>query len=800
MTVAVGVSLGALSAAQGAFVQARPIWPEGKQTEMNLFVGFRSQFEATSADRPVLRVTASTVYRAFLNGTFLGYGPARAAHGSFRVDEWDLRGRLRPGSNVVAIEVAGYNANSFYLLDQPSFLQAEVTDGQNVLCHTGGADTNFSAHILPQRAQHVQRYSFQRPFTEYYRLTPDCSSWMSDIPTTPPAVKAADQPGRSLLERRIPYPRFSCLQPIEHVAGGTLNTDVTPANPYRDRSLTDIGPKLKGFPEPELEVCMSAEVEKMAIATTASICQPWEPSSRIALPEKGFHIVDFGRDLTGFIGATVQATTATKLYMAFDEMLTNGDVDFRRLGAVNIVGYELQPGTYRIETFEPYTLRYLKFLAPAAGCQISDVYIREYANDDVWQASFAASDPKLNQVFEAGRETYRQNAVDLFMDCPSRERAGWLCDSFFSARTAADLSGNALIEKNFLENFAVAPSFEHIPGGMLPMCYPSDHYDGVFIPNWAMWFVVELEEYVHRTGDDMLAKQLEPRVMALFDYLKQFANEDGLLEDLPGWVFVEWSKANDFVKGVNYPSNMLYVGALDAAARLYEQNALAGQAQAIRSRIQTQSFNGEFFVDNAVRDDKKLRRTNNVSEVCQYYAFLFGAASPDTHAKLFKQLCEQFGPQRAQTNAFPDVHPANAFIGYQLRLELLSRAGESQEIAKELLGYFEKMAQATGTLWEHGNPTASCNHGFSSHAVHALYRDVLGLYAIDPHKHTVHVRLPKTDLNWCEGRMPVGQGFVALRWWREGEQIFYRLNTPAGYSVKVDNLSGREAVRAEIGR
>ena len=29
---------------------------------------------------------------------------------------------------------------------------------------------------------------------------------------------------------------------------------------------------------------------------------------------------------------------------------------------------------------------------------------------------------------------------------------------------------------------------------MLPMCYPSDHNDGVFIPNWAMWFVVQLKD------------------------------------------------------------------------------------------------------------------------------------------------------------------------------------------------------------------------------------------------------------------------------------------------------------------
>ena len=112
-----------------AFLAAKPIWPEGRENEKNLFVGFRAVFEAKTPNKVFLRATGSTLYRVFLNGEFLGHGPARGPHGYFRVDEWDLTSRLKPGPNVVAFEVAGYNANSYYLLDQPSFLQAEVVGG-----------------------------------------------------------------------------------------------------------------------------------------------------------------------------------------------------------------------------------------------------------------------------------------------------------------------------------------------------------------------------------------------------------------------------------------------------------------------------------------------------------------------------------------------------------------------------------------------------------------------------------------------------------------------------------------------
>ena len=57
------------------------------------------------------------------------------------------------------------------------------------------------------------------------------------------------------------------------------------------------------------------------------------------------------------------------------------------------------------------------------------------------------------------------------------------------------------------------------------MCYPADHYDGVFIPNWAMWFVLELGEYAERTSDRELVARAREKVYALLDYFRRFENE-----------------------------------------------------------------------------------------------------------------------------------------------------------------------------------------------------------------------------------------------------------------------------------
>jgi alpha-L-rhamnosidase len=280
--------------------------------------------------------------------------------------------------------------------------------------------------------------------------------------------------------------------------------------------------------------------------------------------------------------------------------------------------------------------------------------------------------------------------------------------------------------------------------------------------------------------------------MKLIEFFKQYRNSDGLLEKLPGWVFVEWSKANEFTQDVNYPSNMLYARMLEAAARLYGLPELAREAERMREVIRQQSFDGEFFVDNAKRVDGKLQITRNRTEVCQYFAFFFGVATPESHPKLWQTLARDFGPKRRETKAFPEVHPANQFIGNVLRLELLSRSGLCQQVADEAFGYWLFMADKTGTLWENDGDYASCNHGFASHAVRVLNRDVLGLARVDVVKKEVDLRFANLKLEWCEGSLPTPDGTVALRWRKDDNKLRYKIAVPAGYSVKASALDGLE--------
>lgn len=785
------------------FFSAKPIWPGGLAGQMNYMVNFRAIFNLTEIRKATLKIATATLYKAYLNGEFLGYGPARAAKGCFRVDELNITDKLSLGHNILAIEVAVYNAETNYLVTQPEFLQAEAICAGEVLASTMGDGAQFEAAFCAERVQKVPRFSAHRAFMEYYRLQSGSTLWKTNPDYEFDKLACPAMPEKKLLSRQVDYPEFMLRVPIKTIESGTFRLEEATDDSWKPAFTPMVGRLIKGYAPSEYEVNPVSDLLKVKACRKTDGGNVGSCNAPSAFHSGDYRILDFGTNLSGLIGFDIKAETKVKLLLVFDEILLNHDVDVKRAGLNSLIGYELEPGSYRLESFETYSLKYLKILVLDGSCEIGNIYIREYVNPDVYRSDFACSDMKLNRLFEGGRETYRQNAVDLFTDCPSRERGGYLCDSFFTARAGFLLSGNTKVERNFFENYLLADGFDRMPEGMIPMCYPSDPRTNfrkvtpfaTFIPNWALWFIVQLEEYSKRSDDSGLVKQLKTRVLGILSYLKPFENEDGLLEGLDGWVFVEWSKANDYVQDVNYPSNMLYAGAMAATGRLYGMDGLVGRSDALKAKIREQSFDGTFFIDNAVRENGKLTVTKNKSEVCQYYAFFFGIAAPETYADLWKALVTEFGPNRNEAEVYPEIGKANAFIGNYLRLELLSRFRMGRQLVRESRDYFLYMVDQTGTLWEHSEDTASCNHGFASHIVYWLYKNVLGVREIDISAKTISIAVEDLDLCWCEGRIPLERGFLSMRWWKEQGSILYTLDVPEGFIVTVENGTDLPLVR-----
>ena len=762
------------------FEQAAPVWPMGCEAETNSFFGFRAKLVFKDGDTPLLRVTGCSDYRISVNGRHAGWGPARAAKGWFRVDEIPLN--VEPGTNVVAIEVAGYNCESFYHMNQSPFLQAEVIVNGQVAAATGSSRP-FEVQRLP-RVQKVVRYSWQRTFSEYYRLSPGFDDWKTGRGEFRP-VQLSEQPAVKLLPRRAPYADFKVNGPFRPLSFSSLRYDAgikTKSTRFIESSRN--GVRRKMFAKEEIDENWHDLVQRYVAASRRQTGA--DDAGREWFPLSGMESATFDAGLndTGFIGMKVKCRRPGKIALKFDEILLDGEVSPTRYDCANVVAWNFEaPGEYAVESFEPYTLRFAEVLACDGEFEVSAPFLRTYKNPEAGRARMRCSDPAVEKVFEAARETYAQNAADVFTDCPGRERAGWLCDSFFTGRASLLLTGNLEPERLFLENYSLPGRFENLPDGMVPMCYPADHPAGRFIPNWAMWLVLEVEEFRKRGGDAAFVEKMRPRLTGIVEYLMAFRNSDGLLENLPSWVFIEWSDANKLVQDVNYPSNMLWAETLDAMHRLYGMPSLAMEAEKVRETIRRQAWTGKWFRDNAIRQkDGSLRLGETSTETCPYYAFYFKTATPSTHPELWRTLVREFGPGRDTSRTYPEMRPSNAFIGNYLRLECLSRERLSAKLLDETRGYFLYMAERTSTLWEHARPSASCNHGFASHVAYVYCRDLLGV-KIDYAGKTVSFNPPEdVPIDFIGMEMPVPNGgFVFAEWRKVDGRIVKKLRVPSGW-------------------
>lgn len=689
------------------FKEAVPVWEKGRGCERNYNLIFHCN--VPRSENTILCVSASNLYLLFVNGKMIAEGPARAGHGYYRVDEIDISRYLDREENTVVIFVNGYCVKSYYLIKQAPFLCAEILSDGEVVKATGSED--FIAVYNSLRVRKVPKYTRQRTFTEAYDVTRECCRIFQGDNSSFTPVTLVQTEDKRFVERQIPYPSYA----YENFASGIIKGSLYLKPDFKpvQYEILEIETEDKGFFLHELEFNTIDAVEKFSCSGKSNDVFRVNGDK---IPPMSYSVYEMKGEKTGFIKLDIECSADTNLAITFDEILTDGDVCATR-GCMNTVFWKLEKGKYSLVTAEPYSLKFMKIIntSEIAAVTVNDAGIIKYEfNCDV--DGLNSEDEELNAIYDAAVATFRQNTVDIYMDCPSRERAGWLCDSYFTARAEYYLTGKSFVEKNFLENFIYTDGFVGIPDGMLPMCYPADFRENLYIPQWSIWYVLELEEYLKRSGDTELVTAAKEKIYNLISFFLKYENEDSLLENLESWSFIEWSKTRDFMDGVNYPTNMLYARMLRAAASLYSDNDLLDKSNKIINAIRNQSFFDGFFHDHALRDkdNNLVVQSADITETCQYYAFFMGTATKELYPELWETLVNDFGPDREEKKLWKNIHPSNAFTGYCLRLELLLKAGEREKLLDSIKGFYGYMAEETGTLWEHKGKTASCNHGFAS--------------------------------------------------------------------------------------
>ena len=663
------------------FQKAIPVWHDAGR---NTHLIFRAEGDFSGA---TVRISSADFYKVYIDGAFLGYGPARTAKGYARVDEYALTSGSR-----ITIEVAGYGCSSWATARQQSFCCAEITRDGAVLAATG---FDFACLRNCQRRQNVERFSLQRHFGEVY-----------DMAAVPVPVTATPVTAPIFIPRTVPHADLSLHSLDAFVGGSFAQGEITRKNAYTQSILVETDWGI--FPEDEIPD------KPFRFADSQVFRKKFEGALPITLTENQWILLDAGAIEVGFPILEAVAETDCEILLALTESCPDDRFGFvPKMNCQPVIQYTLQAGqTIRKEAFEPYSFRKAAILVRSGRVTVTGFGWRNCIRDMTNARKKTFDDPVLQGVYDAALRTFSHNAVDIFTDCPSRERAGWLCDSFFTARAEHFFFGSTTVEDAFLENFVLYRNEGEFPAGVLPMVYPSDpHESNKFIPQWDMWYVLEVCEYLSIRNPKADKARFLPSVSGILDFLSGYENEWGLLEKLPSWNFVEWSTANQWTQDVNYPTNFLYAGTLEAAGKVFDL-PLQEKADRIRKEVICRAFDGQVFVDHAARIGSALVNFDHVSEAGQYYAALFGGFDLDApeFARLKEGIVDGFSRMPR-----PDFCPVNAFIGLYLRMAVLDKLGDKALLHRNIKAFFGGMSEQTGTLWEYKEAHKSMDHGFASY-------------------------------------------------------------------------------------
>lgn len=695
------------------------VWAEGQKNQMNRAFAF--VLDLGKKQMGEICLSAASCYKVIADGKLMGFGPNRTAHGYARAAVYPFN------AQYITVEVQSHFVPNFCWVKREPFFACvlKTESGKEYFAE------DFNCFALSDRVQKVRRYSFQRGFCETYINEKDRTALYFCKPQNAfPRVKTEKAELPHLLPSETLNPALSEIFAEKVIDSGYCKTSPEIAV-YVDRTETLIGTVLEGFKRGEWQDFSTDEISRITYLSGAKS------------GDYAYETLDFSRIVTGIVEVEIIAGNAGEVFFAFDEILSDEKLKtikpFRG-DTANVFKWTVKKaGVYHLSAFEPYAFRYANVIT-SAGVK-ANVKVRAYENPEAGKMLFECDDKKIEQIMEAARHTFAHNAVDLLTDCPSRERAGWLSDSFFSSVAERVFTGDNKVERAFLQNYILADKSGH-PKGMIPRCYPADYYeeDG-FIPNWSLWYILEIYKYFTQYGYDETVEKSRANVEGILNYFVDFENEFGVLEDLKGWIFVEWSAANnsDHINGINVPSNACYYASLLAAAKVYGIKGLKEKAEKVKDYLLKNAYVDGFFVDNLIRNEKgDIIPTENYTETCQYYMFFFKCADKHTHKELFDKMLNEYGKSDSSVSGGNPVKkqltPSNMIYGVYMRLELLMREQKRVELLNECVRYFYDMTQKTGTLWENNTASASCDHGFASYVSRFIIYALFGFDVLYPEK------------------------------------------------------------------
>ena len=737
---------------------AHYIW-DGTTNENN-FAYFRKTFVVTNKpDLAKVYVTAHDDYLLYFNGQLLGRGPARCDPYYFgQYNAYDITKLIKVGTNVFAASGhwksrcinSGINGQPAFLLEA----RLNNSDGSSstigtdqswkTLAQTAFIETN-AAYLPPSGPQ--KRPSVQpdpsRKNVTWHDL--DDPRWASSTV----AVRAdyhtvfVSYGGAGGAGNRTAIQFDSRIEPTGWRTAGFDDSGWAPAT-FVDCSDYHLFAQMAPLEREQ------AELKPLNVTFT-----------------NGAWYVDFGRCIDGWPKLTMHANHS-------------GDVVrleyFQMTGERKPAGWDEYTCSGGTETWDAdfgrhTSFQVIKISGYAGQLSASDVRgIWAYCDADV-AGYFRCSSGLLNSIYEMCERSARQNVQQAIISVDAnREQSPWTADSWNIGNVLLYNHRNTMMIDKVLRDYAV----EQFPDGNFPACCPAQR--SRYIPEWSMYWPMLLWQQYLFSGDETLLREMSPRLTRFLDWMKTWQDSKTKLPNPPGWRISDYAGGNMPNGGYNIATACQYYENLRIASRICsvldetnQSNEYSIQAEEIKTCINSNLFNGEFYLS---RTDRK-----EMFPLASAWALRFDLEPPAAKSSILTAI---LAPGKPNIGGYG----GDAFYSGVLN------AGGGDFVVRDLERY-RPMLDGNKANWESFN-SGEANHAWTAYPGYIFLKYICGIQPTSGGFETFDVR-PETDgLTFAEGTVPTVKGFVTTRWEKKaGGQFDLSVTVPANTqaSIYVPKLS-----------
>jgi alpha-L-rhamnosidase len=541
--------------------------------------------------------------------------------------------------------------------------------------------------------------------------------------------------------------------------------------------------------------------------------EPVSGSDAAELESGEFVVVDFGREVFGRPEVVIEAGEGVTVDLAAGEDVgaDGRPVVLPRNWVMRYTAAGGRPET--VQAFDPVGLRYLSVWA-SGPARVVNAALGETHYPRPEGAWFRSSDPDLDAIWEAGARTLDLCSTDAYVDCPGREQRAWLGDAYVHQLVSLVANPDAGLVRHNLRLHAQSRR----PDGLLEMFAGGDigTYPYV-IPDYSLHWIRANARAWEYLGDEALLDQNAPLFTGILDWFEAFRGPDGVLTDVPSWVFIDWAQTDRSRQTAAVDA--LYALALDDAAGLHrargdERSAAAAEARAAATRtaFRTTYWDAHrgVFVDAAEPGGLRSRRVSQQTNALAVLAGLVPAGEADElfkrildpdRVKITKTPADSFDDLergRYQWAAPPDFDPDQDVVGAQpffchFLHQALAAAGHADSLAgmaRRWKPFLDDGYGCFGEFWRAEPGAASRCHAWSATPTFDLTRHVAGIAPLAPGCGEVAVRPRLSGLDWIDVSMPVPQGFVRVELRQQGGRLAGRVETPPGVRAVVELEGG----------